>query len=542
MRAMLKMMVALAAVLTLAGLTRAEEAAKAPDKASDPGAAPDPSVDVLAEVTAMNGPHAAKPPTGWRKGHVSKLEFDRKAIKTTKQGFEIQMAARSAIPTPTVHDGKLFVGGGFNSKQFHAFDARSGKLLWAVTLDDDGPSSAVVDDGVVVFNTESCTIFALDANTGRMLWSWWLGDPLTSTPTIANGRVFTSYPARGGGGAPQQMNGLHHLPQQVAPQKSSPVLQQQPTPIPMPEATAKAPPSSHALAAFDLKTGKVLWQRWIDSDVMSASVASGDELHAATFSGTTYVFDQQSGEIRSARRSRATSAPVIDGGEVYYTHRSDKDGEDAREAIAQVGRASGQLQKQMNPKKAGYLDQKVQSKSGYADESLSQDAGNGFGGGAPAAANPQASLSNVGQGNVSSMQAFQGSRIVRWGDNNYNVMGDEIVGTDPRSGKVLWSRKLRGDLEQVGGSLGTAPAAAGKHLFVATLEGKVMQIRADDGKTVREFSVGSPVRFQPAIVDGRIYVGTQDGRIVCLDTGDRSLTGWSTWGGNAAHTGVASGS
>jgi len=536
MRALVKVMGLLAIILMLAGPPRSGEAGPAEEK---PTEAKDEVEDVLAEVQAMNGPGAARPPTNWRQGHVSNMKFNRKAIKRTQAGFEIQMARKTAIPTPTVHDGKLFVGGGFNSKQFHAFDARSGKLLWAVNLDDDGPSSAVVDDGVVVFNTESCTIFALDASTGKMLWSWWLGDPLTSTPTIAKGRVFTSYPARGGGGVPQQMNGLHHLPQQ----KSASPQQLAPKHIPAPEQNAKAPPSTHALAAFDLKTGKVLWQRWIDSDVMSAPVASGDELHAATFSGTTYVFSQRNGEIRSAKRSRATSAPVIDGKQVYYTQRSDKDGEDPREAIAQAERTTGRVQKQMNPKQAGYLDQKVQMKSGYATESLSQDAGNGFGSGAPAAANPQASLSNVGLGNVSSMQAFQGSRIARLsGGNNYNVMGDEIVSTDPRSGKVLWSRKLHGDLERVGGSLGTAPAAAGNHLFVATLGGKVMQIRSSDGKTVREFSVGAPVRFQPAIVDGRIYVGTQDGRIVCLDTGDRSLTGWSTWGGNPAHTGVASGS
>ena len=64
-------------------------------------------------------------------------------------------------------------------------------------------------------------------------------------------------------------------------------------------------PSTHVLAAFDLKTGKVLWQKWIDSDVMSAPVAVDDELYVATFSGTVYKFKQKSGKILSARRDRA---------------------------------------------------------------------------------------------------------------------------------------------------------------------------------------------------------------------------------------------
>src|SRR5208282_5287549 len=103
------------------------------------------------------------------------------------------------ILTPTVYKGKVYVTGGFHSKEYYCFDAVTGKLVWAVDLDDDGPTSAVVEDDICIFNTESCTIFALDANTGKHLWSYFLGDPLTSTPTIANGMVFTSYPAAGQG-------------------------------------------------------------------------------------------------------------------------------------------------------------------------------------------------------------------------------------------------------------------------------------------------------------------------------------------------------
>ena len=47
------------------------------------------------------------------------------------------------------------------------------------------------------------------------------------------------------------------------------------------------------------------------------------------------------------------------------------------------------------------------------------------------------------------------------------------------------------------------------------------------------------MRSQPVAVDGWIYVGTEDGRLVAIDTKDASLTGWPMWGGNAARTGVA---
>ncbi|RPH43594.1 MAG: hypothetical protein EHM91_08650, partial [Planctomycetota bacterium] len=53
------------------------------------------------------------------------------------------------------------------------------------------------------------------------------------------------------------------------------------------------------------------------------------------------------------------------------------------------------------------------------------------------------------------------------------------------------------------------------------------------------WEVGKEMRFPPAVEGGRIFVGTQDGRLVCIETGDPKNTGWPQWGGNAQRTGVA---
>lgn len=50
--------------------------------------------------------------------------------------------------------------------------------------------------------------------------------------------------------------------------------------------------------------------------------------------------------------------------------------------------------------------------------------------------------------------------------------------------------------------------------------------------------IGSPIRSQPVVDDGWIYVGTEDGKLVAIDTKDPSVTGWPTWGGNAQRTGI----
>jgi outer membrane protein assembly factor BamB len=496
--------------------TWSEEPAK--DKEGSAKAAE--SVDMLPSVREWNSDKFAAPPAEFRQGHVTPRQLDAKALTTADNGFTIKLPSGAPIPTPSVYRGKLYVSGGFHSKEFYCFNAETGQFVWGLNLDDDGPTSAACDDGVIVFNTESCTIFALDADTGKQLWSYWLGDPLTSTPTIAGGRVFTSYPATGRGGQLGN-NGVQQKGQKAAP------------------APAKsAPPCSHVLAALDLKTGRILWQRWLDSDVMSAPVAVDQELYATSFGGTVYKFNQADGAILSATRSRATSAPVIVGRNVYFTKRADDGKGKAEEAIAGADRAGGKQQFEANKKEAAYLDAKVQQRTNLKALAGSLDASNGFAAGAPAAANAPAALLNVGQDNVSTMQAFQGSRILNYDNRNFNSMGDEVICSDPQTGRALWTYKLTGDLQKEGGFLAAPPAAAGGQLFLTTLQGEVLQMDPARGKVTKTHKVGAQLRFQPAIEGGRIYLGTQDGKVVCVNTGDQKLTGWPCWGGNAAHTGL----
>lgn len=457
-------------------------------------------IDVTAEWAKLHAEPKAKPAAKYRSGHATPSTTQAKFEKIAA-GYSIQLPGGTPVPTPAVYKDKVYVSAGFHSKQYFCFEAATGKPVWAVDLDDDGPSTAACEEDIVVVNTESCTIFALEAATGKGIWALWLGDPLMTAPTIAKGRVFTSFPADGRG---------HHRA------------------------------ASHLLGAFDLRSGKILWQRWIDGDVISAPVAVGDEVVVATFTGTVFRFRQETGELLSAIHARATSAPVVVGSELHFSKRSEQEGQ-AREALCVWEKGGQRYANVFGARNATYLDEKVQDKAELKKSGQKLDASNGFAGGAPATANAGAARANVGQSNVATLQSFQGSRVLRYGTRNLVCMGDEVVCTDPLEGKNLWTVKLKGDLAKAGGFLGAPPVAAGAAIFMTTLAGTILQIDPTSGETRKSWEIRREMRFPPAVEGSRIFVGTQDGRMVCIETGDAKNTGWPQWGGNAQRTGVALG-
>lgn len=470
----------------------------------------DEGIDMLDIITAMNGSDMPKPPVNFRDGTVSSTNISNYLTKT-ENGFIIQLPNQTNIPTPTVYNETLYLSGGFGSRQYYAFQAKTGEKKWAVNLDDDGPTSCAATNNIIVFNTESCTLFACEGTTGKQLWSHWLGDPLMCMPAVANGKVFTSYPSPLNTAFSKKIVHTGH------------------------EKTIYA---THVLACFDLKTGKVIWQKWIDGDVMSAPVAENNLLYITTFPGTVYKVDQLTGQVLSAKYMRATSAPVITEGEMVVSRKANAndDKQNDYEEISHMEVATSKVTKGYMKKKAEYLDKTVQQQSQLKTVSMHMDAGNGFASGAPANSGAFAAEENIGQSNVSSLQSFQGSRVVFHNGKNYNTMGDEIVCTEPDNGEVVWRSKIDGDLKKSGGFLGAPPVSVRGYIIVATYEGEIKLINAESGKTEHTYTINGNLRYQPIVYDGWIYVTTTNGKLVAINTWNPNLTGWATWGGNAART------
>jgi Ca-activated chloride channel family protein len=458
---------------------------------------------LLASLLVTTGHASTAEPAhhGGRSGSISLIPtagLKAEAFKTDdgKSGWRVRIPGGRALATPAVVGGTVFVGGGFGSHEFYAFDAQTGQPRWAARVSDDGPTAAVVTDDRVVFNTESCTLFVADARTGKQVWSRWLGDPLMSQPAVADGVVYMAYPGQGG----------------------------------------------HRLIALALDDGKQLFDTPIAGDIISAPVVQGDSVYLTTFDGTVYRHDRRSGKLLWQKKLGATSAPWVaaDGqihvaqGQVAQGGAHGRGKQEGFRSLAPNGAPEGDL-KASRP--APHLEASRQRASKYSHDSALDDASVGFGGGAPATAKAAEAADNIGQSSVRGLWEYQGSRPTVVGDNNYMAQGDVVRRLDTKSGKVLWEDKLAGDAEKIGGHLGSPPAFAAGKLVIGTATGALLGYDAASGKKLFRYQVGQQIRFQPALVKGRIFAGTAEGTLVSVNTGDATLDGWTMWGGGPRHNG-----
>jgi Ca-activated chloride channel homolog len=448
-------------------------------------------------IPQQAGPQAVSHGRG-RPGRITRLPLSNlKALKVEiagKTGWKVNIPGRRALATPAVVDGMVYIGGGFGSYEFYAFDAKSGKARWAIKVSDDGPTAAVAAEGVVAFNTESCTLFVVDGKTGKQLWSRWLGDPLMSQPAIASGKVFMAYP--GGGG--------------------------------------------HRLIAMKLKTGKKIWEAKIKGDIISSPVVSESSVYVTTFDGTVYRFNAASGKLIWKENFQATSAPWLFKQQVFVAKRDPNQKASPVEGVARMAGGTGKQNQAggtWRNKPAPYLSAKVQSKSRYVAAQKADDSSVGFSSG-PASAKLPAAQANVGQGTVRGLWEFQGSRPCVSEGVLYLTQGNQVVAMSPENGKEIWKIDLAGDMRKIGGHLGAPPSPAGDKLYLATATGKILLISKADGRIMSTIEVKAPIRFQPALSKGRLYVGTTDGQLIAIDLGDSTADGWSMWGGGPGHNGA----
>ncbi|HYK39656.1 MAG TPA: PQQ-binding-like beta-propeller repeat protein [Candidatus Eremiobacteraceae bacterium] len=431
-----------------------------------------------------------------------------------RSGWVLRLPEGRPIATPAYDDGMLFVGGGYGSHEFYAIDAETGRIIWKIQTGDDGPTAAVVSDGYVAFNTESCTLIVVDEKTGKIVWQEWLGDPLMSQPAIDEGVLYMAYP--GGqreSSQKERRNKFHPRP--------------------------ATPGGGHRFLALDLETGRHIWQQQIAADVITAPVISDGTVYFTTFDGTSYALNAEDGEVVWVKKDASTSAPVIYENQVIQT-KKEKRGSEDYEGIMRKDAKQGKEQdaQVIAGNKAEYL--KKDSGGGVAlsaSKAAELDSSVGFGA-APQAAQLSAANESVGVSSVVGGWAYQGSRAAVNNGQIMNAQGRYLNAVRAKDGKENWRAEIVGPKVSANEQIFSPPAVGAEYLYLTGAAGHLISVRQSDGSVGFSYALKAPMTFQPALAKGNIYAGTADGRIICLKTGNKDADGWYAWGGNAQHNKV----
>lgn len=426
-----------------------------------------------------------------------------------KKGWAVRIPGGRPIATPAYANGLIFFGGGYGSHEFYALNAETGAVAWKIRTGDDGPTAAVVEDGYVVFNTESCTLVVVDAKTGKVIWQKWLGDPLMSQPAVAKGRLYIVYPA---GNPRSEVKGKGG---RAAGEKES---------------------WGHRLLCLDLRTGEFIWEQEVTGDAISAPVIAKGVVYVTCFDGTTFAFQANDGKLLWWKKNSGTSAPVIANGQVVQTRKEMREGksfEGLSRADAQKGTEKDK--ELLARERAEYI---AKGKGGgvglTAAETVALDSSVGFSA-PPASARLAAADANVGVSSVVGAWAYQGSRAAVHDGRILNAQGTYLNAIGAADGKTQWRARIKGAGTSDDRQVFAPPAVGAEHMYLAGAHGFLVKVSVRDGQLGFAYRVNHPVAFQPALAGGNVYVGTADGWMICLKTGDADADGWYAWGGNAQH-------
>jgi outer membrane protein assembly factor BamB len=447
---------------------------------------------------------------------------------------------------PAIGNGHVFMV--YPAKDGHhrlaGFDLKSGEEIWSQVVDGDLISAPVFAGRDVVAVTVAGTLYRFDSESGKPGWSKELR--ITSAPRVRGDTIYVS----------QREERKMEIEVEEAGAK----------------VTRKADVTVEGINTVALDTGKVA------SDGPRAAVRAS---FLAPLDRQQGLFDSncilnRSAQVQYRGRLRGLSGDLDKAGSNEVVARVSKatkefaeskvaekaeDGvkdadraldlaNEIKKASSALGEDKKDLRKKLENEAAEVAElakkareagenavqagrtMKAQA-SEVANEML-HDASVGFSS-APAAAKLGQAAANLGKGNVKSVWAYQGSRPCLVGGTCVMVCGDTVRAIKPEDGAVAWEKTIAIKTDATRPI--TPPALAGGKLYMGTVDGRIICMDPKNGETLWQADVGGRIWFEPAVVDGAVYVAMDDGTILRLETGDPEATGWSMWGGSAGHNG-----
>jgi outer membrane protein assembly factor BamB len=266
--------------------------------------------------------------------------------------FDDDGAMKQVFCSPTVADGRVFIGEGFHIDQgckLYCLDAKTGKKLWEFLTESHTEATPVVVNGKVYFGAGDDGVYCLDARTGEKIWQFPEGERrkklhlhCDSSPAVVGRRVYI-----GGGLDDEDGRGDPVIACLDADTGKEIWLRQTPRlmirrgdstgarlPLPawgspvvdagqvfygvgngrMTEDSRTFEPAG-ALLCVDAATGKDLWPPYqVGNGVLNRPALDRDRVYFGSRDGYCYCLDRRTGKLRwrTALSSPVVATPAVD--------------------------------------------------------------------------------------------------------------------------------------------------------------------------------------------------------------------------------------
>ena len=259
------------------------------------------------------------------------------------------------------------------------------------------------------------------------------------------------------------------------------------------------------VVAMDPQTGKKIWEKMLGAPVRASPTAAGDRVFVVTLDGRFYCLaGADGGELWSVRglpqqASLLTNAsPAVEGEIVVVPYPSGE--------LVALKVADGAAVWSESLTRTRTTSQ-ISSMSDTARPAIFQGTVYAVGHAGRMVATQSATGERLWSLNVPGTQA-------PWvaGDSVFVVdTAGQLMAISRTAGKVQWTVNLPG-----GGSW-SGPTLAGGTLWLASASGKLVGVEAITGRVVVERDLGDPVYIAPVVAQGRMYVLTDEAKLIALN-------------------------
>lgn len=394
---------------------------------------------------------------------ISKNYVSNKYLKKTAVGYNLEMTSETPVSTPAFGDDKIFIPGPYYTKELICVEENTGKFIWGVNLDESGISSVVYSNGIVFVNTYSCTLYALDAKTGNLLWSKWLATIIFSTPAVSGNKVVTSYP-----NDLSSMNPSFH-------EKGD----------------------NFAIVCFSADKGEILWQNWLNAEILTTPVIEGNSVYATTHNGSLYKFNLETGELLKKIDGNFNSPVTFANNKLYISS----------------------------------LEENKEFTKVYNAETLELER----------TSKPFLHNSSIVRANeLTSVQKMNhtGNQVAFYKGFAYKLEGSNVKCFEAESMQENWEFEIDNkNTYDLFANKPTeiAPAAFNDLIMVSSFSGKIYFLDYKTGKLLKKYNLGAPLFSQAIVNKGRIISGSANGKLITIDTKDIRFDGWYMLNGSPKH-------